>query len=134
MEPQIMPKGICSAHGTTPCLREVDGEIVCVFDQTKPENGVLVGPPGVLVEPRDRHAWHLVYRRPDGSEVVVPNGGDNQPVAWRIEAMRWEAERCRRRAEFHRTQPGTTSKFMVVEMMTQADDLEARARGLEASP
>lgn len=122
-----------SCHGTIPCWREVNGRVECVFDQSKPDDGVLVGPPEVLTEPRDKHARFLVYRRPNGTEVVVPNGQGNQPIPWRVEHLRWEAERCRRRAAFHRTQPSTTAKFLAVEMTEQAEQLERAARELEAS-
>jgi hypothetical protein len=120
----------CPAHGTTPCLREVSGDVVCVFDQSKPEDGVLVGPPGVLDDPRvQRGSWHLVYRRPDGSEVVVPNGAGNQPLPWRIEHMRWQVERCHERAKYNRERGDMQ---MAGDMLAQADRLESKIREMEA--
>lgn len=120
-----------ACHGTIPCWREVNGEVVCAFDQSRPKDGVLVGPPEVLTEPRDRFARVLVYRRPDGTEVVVPNAHYNQPVAWRVEHLRWQAEQCRKRAHYHQTRTG--AERLAVEMTEQAEQLEKQARELEAS-
>ncbi len=120
-----------ACHGTIPCWREVNGEVVCAFDQSKPKDGVLVGPPEVLTEPRDRHARILVYRRPDGAEVVVPNVHYNQPMAWRVEHLRWQAEQCRKRAHYHQTRTG--AEKLAAEMTEQAELLERRAREMEAS-
>lgn len=98
-----------SCHGSIPCWREVDGRIVCAFDQGKPEGGTLVGPPGVLATPRANFARYLVYRTPDGAETVVPNGPHNQPIEWRVEYLRSQAEGCRERAAFYRAQPPNTT-------------------------
>lgn len=123
-----------SCHGSIPCWREVGGQVVCAFDQSKPDDGTLVGPPEVFGPDRGKRSWHLVYRRPDGSEVVVPNHGNNQPIEWRVDTLRWKAERARGRAEFYAAQPPTlTSTHMVVDMLAQADRLEAQARELEAT-
>jgi hypothetical protein len=47
---------------------------------------------------RKKNRWpgNLVYEFTDnGEQVIVPNCWYNQPAAWRVDAMRWEAQRRR---------------------------------------
>lgn len=124
-------KPTCSAHGTTSCQRVLDGDLCCCFDHSAPDDGVLVGPPSVMIEPRDKFASHLVYRRPDGSEVVVPNVPHNQPIPWRVEYLRWQAERSRDRARSLRGLP--FSESVVDDMTARAEQLDATALELAQS-
>lgn len=105
----------CSSHGEG-CIRQQPGGVVrCSFAQSMPEDGVLI-------EGDQKKSSRLVYRAPDGEIFVVPNIWYNQPIAWRIDHLKWLIERARSRARFLRA----TDKSLQL-----AKELEEQAIRLE---
>jgi hypothetical protein len=90
------------------------------FTQSLPE-----GRQWQLVE-GDLRSGQLLYRDLSGAEALVPSVWYNQPVAWRVDAMRWYAERSR---ECARRQRAMAFRWSAADAKT-FDEQAARLDGL----